>query len=163
MEGNVSTFFPVFQFFTLANNGIMSFHEYAWVCPGCVPRSGVAGLGECISFIYASVSFKPLCPNLAIMGISEALLAPRVRSGNVNHGNRNCWTYALSTCMSVHSELGWVCLSVNRGLWSRCSPGTVKINLLNWDLKPAVTSPAMFWGPTSNIQLPCLYFFFLNI
>ena len=46
MESNFSTLSPMFQFFSITNNGIISFCANAWVCPGHVPRSGVVGVGN---------------------------------------------------------------------------------------------------------------------
>lgn len=103
-----------------------------WVRPGST-RSGITGLGKAYPSPCASVSFQPLCPFLAIMGIF-----PDMGTSGTRNKIRKCYplkqkplAIALSAHASAHSARGCVCSSAWHG-WSR---GAEEITLLNWDLK----------------------------
>lgn len=46
---------PIF-FFTVANSGRMSILAYVWICPGCIPGSGIAGSGGMYILHFFSAS-----------------------------------------------------------------------------------------------------------
>ena len=125
VESNLSTLSPMFQIYGITNNGIISFCTNAWVCPGCGPRCGVIGVGNAYPSPHDSIAFEPLCPYLAIMGIS-----PERGTPGTEDKIRRChpWKHKL---LDISSQFRPECLlwlsgavCAGQGLWSRCSLGT---------------------------------------